>query len=148
MIKSLHNQRGASILEFVIVTLPVLIILAFTVIEFGAVFTRYNTLTKSVQDATRYLADTSVNNAILPGNDTIAVNLVKYGSVSNTGSPILAEIEDPTVADLGEHVQVSVTYRHTPILGQAINNLLTWFTGGGIDLSIDMTASSVMRFAQ
>ena len=52
--KSMCNQRGAALIELAFV-LPVLLIMTFIVTEFGRAIYQYDTLTKSVRDATRYL---------------------------------------------------------------------------------------------
>jgi Flp pilus assembly protein TadG len=49
------TQAGLAAIEFVLI-LPILLILAFGVIDFGRLLFQYNTLTKSTRDATRYLA--------------------------------------------------------------------------------------------
>ncbi len=150
--KRLHNkQKGASVLEFLIV-IPVFLLFAFTAVEFGGVFVRANTLTKSVQSAARFLSDVH-NNPSYPTADSIASNLVLYGSVTNTGTTILpGSFEAPVIThDYGtdaDHVMVSVIYHHTPVGGDALSNLLQLITGATIDLSIDIPASSVMRYAQ
>lgn len=153
-----HNmvkQSGASILEFLIV-MPVIILLAYVAIEFGATFVRANTITKSVQDAARYLSDVhdvTDDAAAVTAKDNIAKNLILYASVTNTGDPVLPGTFDaPTIShNFGtnnDHVKVSVLYHHTPLAGQAVSNLLQLVTGDQIELSIDIPASSVMRYAQ
>jgi Flp pilus assembly protein TadG len=140
-----HKQKGASILEFLVIV-PFLFTLSITAIEFGTIFTRLNTLTKSVQDATRFLSDSPAN---MPDAQTIATNLIKYGTVG-TGTQILPGVTkvSPTNPD-ANHVQISVVYNHTPIAGQALSQLLQWLGGSkGIDLSIPLNASSVMRYTR
>ena len=148
MRQRVHKQKGASILEFLVI-IPVLFTLAFTAIEFGAIFTRLNTLTKSVQAATRYLSDSSVNKSNTDTQKAIAINLIKYGSVG-TGAQILPGVFNaPTISNPDpNHVQMSVVYGHTPILGLALSNLLKFLGGSGINLSFALNASSVMRYAQ
>lgn len=141
-------QQGASILEF-LVTSILFMILAFVAIEFGGIFMRLNTLTKSVQDATRFLADNSANKSNSSAQITVAKNLVLYNSVNNTGSRILAGSAGVVTVSSpdADHVQVSVVYNHQAIAGQALNNLLQ-LMGGSIDVSMPLTAASVMRYAQ
>lgn len=145
------KQQGASVLEFLIV-IPVFLLFAFTAVEFGGVFVRANTLTKSVQSAARFLSDVH-NNSSFPTADTIATNLVLYGSVTNTGTTIMPGSFDAPVithnfGSGADHVRVSVVYHHTPVGGAALSNLLQFITGSTIDLSVDIPASSVMRYAQ
>jgi len=151
MRQHVHKQKGASILEFLVIV-PILFTLSITAIEFGSIFTRLNTLTKSVQDATRFLSDSSANKSNTDAQKTIATNLIKYGTVGTGPQIMLGEFvlsdKDITNPD-ADHVQISVVYKHTPISGQALSKLLQWVgDGDGIDLAIDLNASSVMRYAQ
>jgi len=142
-------QRGASILEFLIIV-PVLLILSFTAIEFGGIFTRWDTVHKSVQDAARYLSAVADNKNNTDTQKAIAANLVKYGSV-NSGTQLLpGTYDDPVIAAVGggEHISVSVVYHHTPIAGQALSNLLQLIGSGPLDLSVSLQASSVMRYVE
>lgn len=79
------SQRGVAIIEFALV-LPLLLILTFITAEFGRAMYQYNALTKSVRDATRYLAvqfqsDTHADEAR---------NLVVYGSTSGGSQPLVS----------------------------------------------------------
>ncbi len=149
MKSSKSSQRGASILEF-LVTMLLMTIMAFTAIEFGGIFTRLNTLTKSVQDATRFLADNSVNRSNTGAQQAVAQNLVLYNSVSNAGAANLpGALGTVTISNPDPlHVQVSVVYNHTPIAGQAVSNLLQLLGSAPINLSMPLSATSVMRYAQ
>lgn len=142
-----NKQRGASILSF-LVTFPVLVTFAFTAIEFGAVFTRYNTVTKTVQDAARYLTKSSISDV----DQTTAENLIRYNSVNASGHQLLPgdafniDIDpDVGVAGIGQHVRITVTYNHTPVAGAALSNLVQLFGGQALDLNMALTASSLMR---
>lgn len=89
-----NKQTGVALVEFALV-LPLLLILTFIVTEYGRALYQYNTLTKSVRDATRYLstqqpwtsadAGTTTNIAV----KTRARNLVVYGNPAGTGSPLV-----------------------------------------------------------
>lgn len=146
---NLKKQDGASILEFLIV-IPILLLLAFTAVEFGAVFTRYNTVTKSVQDAARYL---STDKSKVNAKKDKAKNLIEYGSLTTETKILPGTFEFPSSfpnITNENHVIVSVTYKHEPVMGQTLNNLLGLITGtkGTLDLSIDLTATSVMRYVK
>jgi hypothetical protein len=146
-----RKQAGASLLEFLIV-IPVLLTLAYTAIEFGTIFVRLDTLTKSVQDATRYLSDVSVNKSNTPAQKTIAENLIKYGSVV-AGPQLLPGVFDAPIISHPDanHVGISVVYHHVPVGGEALSNLLQFKSlggGDGIELDLALPASSTMRYAQ
>ena len=74
------GQKGVAIIEFALI-LPFLLLLTFITTEFGRAIWEYNTLTKSVRDASRYLATQPVGEKI-----TEARNLMVYGKLSVTGS--------------------------------------------------------------
>ncbi len=76
-------QRGTAILELALV-LPVLLVMTFIVTEFGRAIYQYNTITKSVRDATRYLTMQTPNTHV-----TEAQNLVVYGAIA-AGTTALA----------------------------------------------------------
>ncbi len=132
------KQQGASVLEFMVMV-PILITLAFTAIEFGAIFTRLNMVTKTVQDAARYLS-TGQSAA----NQAIATNLIQYNSVNSDGGQVLPGAFAVNIQILGTHVNVTATYNHTPIAGEALSNLVQLIGGNPIDLSLPLTASSYM----
>ena len=75
-------QRGVAILEFALVV-PFLLVMTFLVTEFGRAIYQYNTLTKSVRDAARYLSIQTPNTHV-----TEAQNLVVYGNTAGTGTPL------------------------------------------------------------
>ena len=91
--KARHSQRGVAIVEFALM-LPTLLILIFIVTELGRAIMQYNTVTKSVRDASRYL---SIH---LPGTKLAeAKNLVVYGNTSGTGSPLVPGLSTSNVPD-------------------------------------------------
>ncbi|MBT2333886.1 pilus assembly protein [Variovorax paradoxus] len=77
-----HKQAGAALVEFALI-LPLLLILTFITTEFSRALYQYNTLAKSVRDAARYLSTQSPGTKIDESK-----NLVVYGSLANTGSPL------------------------------------------------------------
>jgi hypothetical protein len=76
------KQKGVAIVEFALI-LPFLLLLSFTAAEFGRAIWQYNTLTKSVRDAVRYLSIQTPGTKIPE-----ARNLMVYGSTSDTGQPL------------------------------------------------------------
>jgi len=81
--KSMCNQRGAALIELAFV-LPVLLIMTFIVTEFGRAIYQYDTLTKSVRDATRYLTIQTPNTKVAE-----ARNLVVYGTTTAGTTPLV-----------------------------------------------------------
>jgi Flp pilus assembly protein TadG len=85
--KSLRRMRGAVAVEFGLVAIP-LITLLLGIAEFGHAFYQYNTMVKSVRDATRLLS------AYDPTDTTDyplaqAQCLVVYGTTDCSGSPLV-----------------------------------------------------------
>jgi Flp pilus assembly protein TadG len=86
-------QRGVAIVEFALV-LPVLLVLTFTVIEFGRALYQYNTLTKAVRDGARYLSMQMPNT-----NVAEAKNLMVFGNTAGTGNPLVLGLSLTNVPD-------------------------------------------------
>ena len=108
--------------EFVIV-LPICLILMMATAEFGRAFMQYNTLTKSVRDSTRFVAEY----AMLGQTQTInidpvlrarAQNLVVYGSVAaGTLQPLLPGPPPVVIVSAvsANDISVTATYGYQPI---------------------------------
>jgi len=77
-------QRGQSLLEFAMV-LPLLLLIALGVIEFGRAYYQYNTLSKAVREAARYMSMQKYDSV---GRDR-AKNMAVYGNREGTGTPCL-----------------------------------------------------------
>jgi urea transporter len=107
------RQSGVALIEFALI-LPMLLILTFITTEFGRALYQYNTITKSVRDAARYLSMRT------PGTQIgVARNMVLYGTTAETGIPLVLgltpeDVPDPVWASAGSYpaintVTVSVT---------------------------------------
>ena len=79
-----NKQTGVALVEFALV-LPLLLILTFIVTEYSRALYQYNTLTKSVRNAARYL---SVQSQTDMTKWPIAKNLVVYGNPAGNGTPL------------------------------------------------------------
>ena len=126
------RQQGVAIVELALI-LPLLLLLTFTVTEFGRALYEYNTVAKAVRDAARYLS------AQTPGTHQVeARNLIVYGNVAGTGSPLARGLSASNVpnatwqpegtAPVINTVKVKVTgYAFQPLVpsvfGVAFNNL-------------------------
>lgn len=89
------RQRGAAMVELAMI-LPVLLLLSFITTEIGRAVYQYNTITKSVRDAVRYLSVQTPGTGL-----TEARNLVVYGNTAGAGEPLapgleLSQVPDPT----------------------------------------------------
>jgi CBS domain containing-hemolysin-like protein len=140
------KQKGTSTVEFAML-LPVLLTLIFMVTELGTMFYRLNAMTKSIQDAARYLSDVSVNPNIAL-TDAQVKNLICSGTIGGTGTEIVPECQDKLVLDpppsaASGHISVSARYPADWILVGAVIAFLN-LSGEPMELR----ASSVMRFAR
>jgi Flp pilus assembly protein TadG len=117
----MNRQEGAAIVEFALI-LPMLLILILITTEFGRAYNQYNTLTKSVREAARYMSVRAQGVDIAK-----AKNIIIYGNTAGSGAPVvpglgLSNVPDPTWTTTGTYpvlnmVTVSVTgYRFTPMV--------------------------------
>ncbi|MBV8248323.1 MAG: pilus assembly protein [Comamonas sp.] len=77
-----HRQQGVELVELALI-LPFLILMSILVAEFGRALYEYNTVTKSVRDAARYLSAQQPNT-----NCAQAQNLVVYGQTTAGTTPL------------------------------------------------------------
>lgn len=77
-------MRGVAAVEFGILLIP-LVVLAFATTEFGRAIYSYNTLTKSVRDAARYLTSKGAGN---PAEHAIAKCMAVYGNPDCSGNAL------------------------------------------------------------
>ena len=144
-----RDMRGIATVELAI-ALPVLLLLLTATVEVGRLLSQYDTLTKSVRNAARYLAanafqgTTGVVN-ITPQVQSATANLVVTGNVNGTGSSLLPRLVsgNVTVTNLGAgFVSVSASYTYQPLLGAV---LPTFGTGPRTALGFSLNATTVMR---
>lgn len=153
------QQKGLAMVEVTIV-LPLLLLLLLAICEFGRVFYSYTTLNKTLQNGTRLLASTATpdstgtiqfNTSGPGGNAFKAGNLIVYGSVNGSGSPLL---EGMTLDDVqfssftnpslppSHFIRVDVDYSYIPMIGAELN---AFGYGSPIDLSFNLKSSVIMR---
>ncbi|MBL5976070.1 pilus assembly protein [Comamonas sp. NyZ500] len=103
-------QQGIALIELAL-SIPLMIMLSMMVIEFGRAMYEYNTVTKSVRDAVRYLT------VQLPPAPTScppeATNLVRYGLTSQASTPLAPGLVSATInctwQTNGTYPQISTT---------------------------------------
>jgi Flp pilus assembly protein TadG len=144
-----RNERGVQLVELAIV-LPVLILLFAAVAEFGRYFYEYTTLAKGSRTAIRYLATARTNGL----DDSAAKNLVVYGNLAGTGSPIVTGLTTANVdisrrdgagALVTEGIPNTVTiqiknFKHSPVFD------LGKLTKTSTSLNVDIKPSVTMRY--
>jgi len=128
------RQNGTALVEFALI-LPLLLLLTFITTEFGRAMYQYNTITKSVRDAVRYLSVQTPGTHI-----TETRNLVVYGNIAGTGTPLalglaVANVPVPTWQTQGSDpvintVTVTVSgYQFTPLVSSVFGVAFTDATG-------------------
>ena len=135
MRKYQHRQQGAALIELAL-SIPFMIMLSMIVIEFGRALYEYNTVTKSVRDAARYLS-ANTPNTLCPD----AQNLVVYGTTTAGSQPLAPGLKTSAVScswqttgalPLINTVTVTVTgYHFTSPISSVFG--LQLFTNGGIN---------------
>lgn len=135
MRKYQHRQQGAALIELAL-SIPFMIMLSMIVIEFGRALYEYNTVTKSVRDAARYLS-ANTPNTLCPD----AQNLVVYGTTTAGSQPLAPGLKTSAVScswqttgalPLINTITVTVTGYH---FSSPISSVfgLQLFTNGGIN---------------
>lgn len=81
-----HKQHGVAAVEFALVIIPLLLIVA-GIVEFGRTFWYYNALAKSTRDAARYVSVTRVSPAV-GVNDTVKANAREMVRVAVTSARV------------------------------------------------------------
>jgi Flp pilus assembly protein TadG len=86
-----RDERGTQLVELALV-MPIMLLLLGATAEFGRFFHTYTTLLKGTRAATRYLVSQP------PGEGTVAArNLVVYGNVAGTGTPVASGLTTANV---------------------------------------------------
>lgn len=114
-----HRTRGVAAVELALTMVP-LLVLTFGVTEYGRAIYTYNTLDKAARDAVRYLT------APPPGTldpDASARNLVVYGNVQGTGTPLAPGLTTGMVA-ICNATACPGTHASVPT-GSGVVNLIT-----------------------
>lgn len=131
-----RQQHGVALVELAFI-LPFMILLSMIVIEFGRALYEYNTVTKSVRDAVRYLSQQAPNTQCAN-----AQNLVVYGTTTAGSTPLAPGLNTSEVScswqtagtfPLINTVTVTVTgYRFQSMVTGVFGTRLT---NGGITFS-------------
>ena len=139
------DESGLQLVEATIV-IPIFLILFAATAEFGRYFYEYTTLAKAVQAGSRYLSTVPVGGA----SDTAAKNLIVYGNVGGTGSPILTGLSTSNIdiTRIGEYPLVpdTTTVQVTGFKHQPIFDLGALTKSSGLSLNIDVKPSVTMRY--
>ncbi|HJP92070.1 MAG TPA: TadE family protein [Pyrinomonadaceae bacterium] len=141
-----RDDRGLQLVEVAIVV-PILLLLFGSVAEFGRYFYEYTTAAKGARVGARYLASKSVESSV--NYEANAKNLVVYGNIAGTGTPILPGMTANNVdiqyvggtTGVPDLVQVNIiNYQHQSVID--LGALLT----KSASLNINVKPSVTMRF--
>lgn len=108
------RQRGAAAVEFALVIIPLLMIVA-GIIEFGRTFWYYDALAKSTRDAARYVSNTRVSSTLGVDNDVKSdakAMVVASVDAANVPEFLIDYVDvtcDPADCVSPDHVTVSIT---------------------------------------
>ncbi|HSW15639.1 MAG TPA: TadE family protein [Ramlibacter sp.] len=91
--RRIRRSRGVALVELALI-LPVMLVMTFIVTEYGRAIYQYNTLTKSVRDAARYLSFQTPET-----HRAQARNLLVYGNLGGTGTPLALGLTAANVPD-------------------------------------------------
>lgn len=127
------RQRGVAAVELGLL-MPILILLAFGITEFGRAFYQYNTLAKAVRDGVRYLTHYAPGDERYETHKSNARNLVVCGTTSSCSdaSALVSGLKTSLVSicdrsNCPDHNLQPVVHAGTP-LGQV--NLVTVTVSG------------------
>ncbi len=141
------DERGVQLVEVALV-IPVMLLLFGAVAEFGRYFYEYTTAAKAARVGARYLASKSATSAT--NYEGQAKNLVVYGNIGGTGSPVLPGMSAGNVdvqyvggtSGVPDLVKVSiVNYQH-----QSIVNLGALLKNAALSTNVDVKPSVTMRY--
>lgn len=110
--RSRTKQQGVAAVEFGLLV-PVLVLLAFGVSEYGRAMYQYNAITKSTRDAARYLSTQAAGDATAIA---AAKCLVVYGKMACTGTPLLTSLNTSQV-QIQDAASSPGAYALQPIVG-------------------------------
>lgn len=143
-----RDDRGLQLVELAI-TLPVIVLLFAAAAEFGRYFQEYTTLAKGNRVAARFLATACADG----GDDAAAKNLVVFGNMAGTGSPIVngLAVENVLIERRNQSGALTtgfpttvtvkiINFNHSPLfnLGQLMGNSLS--------MNIAVKPSVTMRY--
>ncbi len=140
------DERGVQLVEVALV-IPVMLLLFGAVAEFGRYFYEYTTAAKAARVGVRYLASKSVNSGT--NYELQAKNLVVYGNIAGTGSPVLPGMTIANVEVLyngATSVPDTITVNIVGYQHQSIVNLGALLKNAALSTNVDVKPSVTMRY--
>ncbi len=145
------RQRGAVLVEMVLVT-PILLVLLLVTADLTRAFIEHNTVTKAARNGARYVAAKAfdgstgvVNIDATLANETR--NLVVFGSINGGASPVVPglTLANITVVQIAgtDDIAVSATYALGGLFGPVLP--INLYTGKTISTARTLRATVTMR---
>jgi len=140
------DERGVQLVEVALV-IPVMLLLFGAVAEFGRYFYEYTTAAKAARVGVRFLASKSATSST--NYELQAKNLVVYGNIAGTGSPVLpgmtianVDVQYTGATSVPETITVNIVgYQH-----QSIVNLGALLKNNALSTNVDVKPSVTMRY--
>jgi TadE-like protein len=141
-----NDERGVQLVEVALV-IPIMLLLFGAVAEFGRYFYEYTTAAKAARVGARYLASKSVNSGT--NYELQAKNLVVYGNIGGTGSPVLpgmtisnVDVQYSGATGIPDTITINIIgYQH-----QSIVNLGALLKNAALSTNVDVKPSVTMRY--
>jgi Flp pilus assembly protein TadG len=141
------DERGVQLVEVALV-IPIMLLLFGAVAEFGRYFYEYTTAAKAARVGARFLASKSVNSGT--NYELQAKNLVVYGNIGGTGSPVLPGMTinnvDVQYAGATSGVPETVTVNIINYQHQSIVNLGALLKNTALSTDVAVKPSVTMRY--
>ncbi len=141
------KQRGAAVVEFALVIIPLLMIVA-GIIEFGRAFWYYDALAKSTRDAARYVSETrkstppAVDIDVKDDAKAMVLASVNAANVPNFATGYVDVTCEPADCVTPNYIKVSIT--NYPItIGGWIPIIIP---NGGQTWSTTLSTATTMRY--
>lgn len=134
-----RSERGAALVEAA-VTIPILLLIAVGIFEFGRTYQHWQVLTNAAREGARY--------SVTPGASSANVDALVREYMRNGGLPKHAEANVQVVRNValasGTASTITIGYPFDFIVLQPVANLIQG-SGPGISRSVTMAAAATMR---
>ncbi|MBI2835977.1 MAG: pilus assembly protein [Acidobacteria bacterium] len=140
--RRLRSERGTALVEAA-VTVPILLLIAVGVFEFGRAFQTWEVLTNAAREGARLsVLPNSTNSAV----DAVVRNYMQTGQLAGYSSASVSVNRSATLTVNGQPLsasQVTVGYPYTFMVLQPVARLITPSSTTGQGITI--TATAIMR---
>jgi Flp pilus assembly protein TadG len=137
--KRLRSQRGAALVEAAM-TIPILLLIAIGIFEFGRAYQFWQVLTNAAREAARYSVTPG---STVPQAQTIALTYMNAGGVTGCNPGCIA-VNEGVVLPSGTGTATNVTISY-PFQFMVIQPVAAMVTGRRFQDGLTMTATATMR---